>query len=108
MYLRTEDIFFQIVEEPVEFIRKLTNVEVNEIPSKAIFECELSKPDIPVKWYKDNKTLPSNDKYKMVSEGPVHKLEISDVDGEDEGDYSVVARGKKSEGELIVEGQYYL
>lgn len=85
-------------------MRKLTDIEVHEIPSKAVFECELSKPNITAKWFRDNKALPSDKKYKMVVEGPVHKLEIADVDGEDEGDYSIIARGKKSEAELIVEG----
>lgn len=68
------------------------------------FECELSKPDIVASWLRDGKPLPEGEKYKTVVEGPTHRLVISDVDGEDEGDYSIVVRGKKSEGELIVEG----
>ena len=70
------------------------------------FECELSKPDIVASWLRDGKPLPEGEKYKTVVEGPTHRLVISDVDGEDEGDYSIVVRGKKSEGELIVEGKY--
>lgn len=90
----------------MEFVRKLSDVEVKEIPSTVIFECELSKPDMVAKWFRDGKPLGESDKYQMVVDGTVHKLVITDVDGEDEGDYSIVARGKKSEGELIVEGNF--
>lgn len=92
-----------VEEEVVEFVRKLSDVEVKEIPSTVTFECELSKPDIVAKWFRDGKPLGESDKFQMVVDGTVHKLVITDVDGEDEGDYSIVARGKKSEGELIVE-----
>lgn len=56
-------------------------------------------------WYRDSKVLTPNKKYKMIDEGPVHKLEISDIDGEDEGKYSVVAKTLKSEASLFVEGK---
>lgn len=98
--------YFKILEEVVEFVRKLSDVEVKEIPSTVTFECELSKPDMVAKWFRDGKPLGESDKYQMVVDGTVHKLVITDVDGEDEGDYSIVARGKKSEGELIVEGNF--
>lgn len=98
--------YFWILEEVVEFVRKLSDVEVKEIPSTVTFECELSKPDMVAKWFRDGKPLGESDKYQMVVDGTVHKLVITDVDGEDEGDYSIVARGKKSEGELIVEGNF--
>ena len=88
----------------VEIIRKLTDVKVSEIPSKILFECELSKPNVTAEWFKNKKPLQSGKKYKMVVEGPVHQLEIADVDGEDEGEYSMIAHGKKSEAKLIFEG----
>lgn len=44
----------------------------------------------------------------MVVDGIVYKLVIIDVDGEDEGDYSIVVRGKKLEGEFIVEGKFFV
>ena len=40
----------------------------------------------------------------MIDEGPVHKLQINDIDGEDEGKYWVIANGLKSEASLFVEG----
>ncbi|KAK3083483.1 hypothetical protein FSP39_023775 [Pinctada imbricata] len=94
-----------VEEEKIEFIRKLEDIEVKEIPCSTIFECELSKPDMPAKWFLDGKPLTEGDKYKMTVDGAVHRLQIDDIDGEDEGDYSIVVRGKKSEGELIVEGK---
>lgn len=61
-----------------------------------------------VKWFRDGKFLGESDKYQMVVDGIVYKLVIIDVDGEDEGDYSIVVRGKKLEGEFIVEGNFFV
>ena len=91
-------------ETGVEFVRKLSDVNVDEIPGTATLECELSRDDVPVKWYRDNTALLPSNKYKMIDEGPVHKLKITDVDGEDEGPYAVVAKGQKSEASVFVEG----
>ena len=93
-----------ITEKPVEFIRKLADVEVGQIPGTATLECEISEEGVPVKWYRDNKALAPGNKYKMIDEGSIHKLEISDVDGEDEGKYTVIAKGQKSEASVFVEG----
>ena len=98
---------FPISEKPVEFIKKLSDVEVGQIPGTATLECEISEEGVPVKWYRDNKVLSPSNKYKMIDEGTVHKLEISDVDGEDEGKYSVIAKGQKSEASLFVEGRCF-
>lgn len=88
-------------------MRRLEDIRVNEIPCSTTFECELTKPNVVAKWFRDaNKPIKSDAKYTVESEGPVHRLIVTDVDGEDEGDYFVVARGKKSEAELIVEGMY--
>ena len=98
---------FYIPEKPIEFIKKLADTEVGEIPGTATLECELSQEGVPVKWYRDNTVLTPSNKYKMIDEGTVHKLEISDIDGEDEGKYSVIAKGQKSEASLFVEGNLY-
>lgn len=92
------------LETPLAFTRKLADVEVGQIPGVALLECELNKPDVPVKWFRDNKPLAPSKKYKMIDEGTIHKLEISDVDGEDEGNYYVVAGGLKSDANVFVEG----
>ncbi|KAJ8319891.1 hypothetical protein KUTeg_001478 [Tegillarca granosa] len=92
-----------VEEEPIDFVRKLEDIDVNEIPGEATFECEITKDNITAKWFKDGKPIQPGDKYKMVSEGTIHRLVVSDVDSEDEGDYMVVLRGKKSEAELVVE-----
>lgn len=86
-------------------MRPLSDIDVGQIPGSATFECELDKADVPVKWYRDNKVLTPSDKYIMMDEGAVHKLEVKDIDGEDEGLYSVIAKGQKSEASLFVEGK---
>ena len=103
-YLDTYFYSYIFAEKPVEFIRKLSDVEVGEIPGTATLVCELSEDGVPVKWYRDNTVLAPSNKYKMIDEGTVHKLVISDVDGEDEGLYAVIAKGQKSEASVFVEG----
>ena len=112
-YVRSETISieissFSLVDAPLDFVRKLADVEVGELPGVAVLECELNKPDIPVKWFRDNKPLAPGKKYKMMDEGTVHKLEITDVDGEDEGNYYVVAGGLKSDANVFVEGMHIM
>jgi hypothetical protein len=97
--------FVLFLETPLAFIRKLSDIDVGELPGTATFECELNKDNVAVKWYRDNKSLVPNKKYKMIDEGPVHKLQVNDIDGEDEGKYWVIADGLKSEASLFVEGK---
>ena len=100
--------FFCLPEKPIEFIRKLSDVDVGEIPGTATLECEISEEGVPVKWYRDNTELAPSNKYMMIDEGTIYKLVISDVDGEDEGKYAVIAKGQKSEASVFVEGRVLL
>ncbi|XP_023933258.1 titin isoform X1 [Lingula anatina] len=92
-----------VEEIAVEFTKELEDTTVTEIPGSAEFECELNQPDVPIQWLQGDKPLRPSDKHKMVSEGPVHKLLVKEVDDEDDGDYSVVAKDKKSTAKLSVE-----
>ena len=86
----------------------MSDVDVGEIPGTVTLECEISEEGVPVKWYRDNTVLAPSNKYKMIDEGTIYKLVISDVDGEDEGKYAVIAKGQKSEASVFVEGRVLL
>jgi hypothetical protein len=83
-----------VEEEPVTFVRKLTDLVCDKIPGKVSFECELNKPLINVKWFKNGKELTDSSKYEYVRDGTKHFLHIKQVDGKDEGDYTVVIQSK--------------
>ena len=97
--------FLLSVEEEVEFVRKLEDIDVVEIPGTALFECEVSRLNTVAEWFCNNKPITASDKYELESKGVIHRLTIKDVDGKDEGDYKVVVKGKTSEAGLFVEGE---
>ena len=97
--------FLLSVEEEVEFVRKLEDIDVVEIPGTALFECEVSRLNTVAEWFCNNKPITASDKYELESKGVIHRLTIKDVDGKDEGDYKVVVKGKTSEARLFVEGE---
>ena len=93
------DIFtagqLSVEEEPVMFIKKLTDITCSEVPGKVCFECLLNKSFVNAKWYKNGEEIDfSNAKYDFGREGPKHFLYIKDVDGKDEAEYTIVLQGK--------------
>lgn len=106
-FLHTQDNYlanFDIAEEGITFVRQLEDVDIEQLPADAVFECEVSLENVPAKWYKANKPLKAGDKYEMIVDGCVHRLIIHDINSNDETEYSIVARGKKSAAELFIEG----
>jgi hypothetical protein len=92
-----------INEIPVEFVHKLDNVRVKE-KETAIFSCELNKENAPVKWFKGGlEILPSDPKYKFVTDGFKCSLYILDCQLNDKNDYSISLRGRKSSADLEVD-----
>ena len=84
-----------VEEEPVVFIKKLSDITCNEVPGKVCFECLLNKSFVNAKWYKNGEEIDfSNAKYDFGREGPKHFLYVKDVDGKDEGEYTIVLQGK--------------
>lgn len=46
----------------IEFTKHIKDIKVTE-KKKAIFECELSEPNVPVTWMKDGQELEMSDRY---------------------------------------------
>ncbi|XP_059495977.1 obscurin isoform X15 [Stegostoma tigrinum] len=72
---------------PVLFKKKLQNKEHKE-GSVATLQCELTKPDAPVKWKKGSTLLDAKDRYKMKQKGINVELIIHDLKLEDAGEYT--------------------
>ena len=92
-----------INEIPVEFVHKLNNVRVKE-KETAVFSCELNKENAPVKWFKGGlEILPTDPKYKFITDGFKYSLHILDCQLDDKNDYSISLRGRKSSADLDVD-----
>ncbi|CAF4406429.1 unnamed protein product, partial [Adineta steineri] len=65
------------------------------------FECQLNKPNIKVKWLKDNKPLTSNDRIQPsvdTDNAHIHLLTLKTIDLKDAGTYTCAIdppQGKK-------------
>jgi len=90
-------------EEAVAFTRDLSDVKITRLPSSASFDCELSRPNVPVTWYKDDQPLRRSQRLNIEAEGRVHRLNIRNVEAADEAVYSVVAKNVRSAAKLSVQ-----
>lgn len=91
-------------ETPVEIIRPPQNVF--EPPgSDVVFEVELNKDRVEVKWLRNNMTVVQGDKYQMMSEGKVHRLQVCEIRPRDQGEYRVIAKDKDAKAKLELAGE---
>ncbi|NWW99578.1 TITIN protein, partial [Caloenas nicobarica] len=88
----------------IEFRKHIKDIKVVE-KKRAIFECEVSEPDIQVQWMKDGQELQIGDRMKIQREKYVHRLIIPSIRMSDAGQYTVVAGGNTSSANLVVEGR---
>uniref|UniRef100_A0A493TUK4 Ig-like domain-containing protein n=1 Tax=Anas platyrhynchos platyrhynchos TaxID=8840 RepID=A0A493TUK4_ANAPP len=88
----------------IEFRKHIKDIKVVE-KKRAIFECEISEPDIQVQWMKDGQELQIGDRMKIQRERYVHRLIIPSTRMSDAGQYTVVAGGNTSSANLLVEGR---
>jgi len=95
-----------IVEESVTFTKDLTDVKVSKLPGSACFECEFSKPNAPLTWYKDDKPIKNGAKYEIEARGRMHTLTIKGVDSEDDGVYKAMVKNAKTTAKLFVQSRF--
>ncbi|GAA6066201.1 titin isoform X1, partial [Tachysurus ichikawai] len=93
---------FLNVEPPhVEFSKPLHDVEVME-KETAKFECEVSRENAKVRWFKDGNDIRKGKKYDIISKGVQRILIISKSVFDDEAEYECDARTSKTSGILTV------
>ncbi|CAF0907895.1 unnamed protein product, partial [Didymodactylos carnosus] len=87
-----------VEETPIFFVRKLQDQIVTEIPGMCIFECELNRPGVSVKWLYDKKELDHiNERNEFHHTDTVYRLKLFNIDPTYQGEYVCVARDKKSQ-----------
>ncbi|CAH1802732.1 unnamed protein product [Owenia fusiformis] len=92
-------------EELIEFKKELEDITLTRVPGTATFECELSKPDIALTWYKDGRPVRRDGKHHIEVDGKINRLTITDVDDDDVGEYAVAIKSKKSTATLKVQAK---
>ncbi|XP_043921975.1 obscurin [Protopterus annectens] len=90
-----------VKELPVKFTKPLEDLKVPE-KDKVVFECEVSRSNAEVKWFKDETELRPGKRYSMFSKGKKRSLIISKCDYEDQGKYICDAADNKTVATLIV------
>lgn len=95
---------FGCLATPVTFRQNLMNQEAPE-GGIIVLHCELSKPGVPVQWWKDDEELSNGSKYKMKQDGLVAELHIRNVLPMDVGEYSCVIGDQKITAEVNVRGR---
>ena len=96
-----------VLEEPLEFLRPLTDVEVQESQT-ATLECEVSRPNQQAKWYKEGKEIPVGGRFEVTADNTIHRLVINDAELGDQAQYSIVfADDKTSTAQVFVAGRCF-
>ncbi|XP_071275375.1 obscurin [Agelaius tricolor] len=95
-----------VKELPVRISKPLADVSVTQ-KLKATFECELSKPNANVKWFKDGKEIRPSKNIGIISQGNKRSLIIHKCEYEDQGTYTCQAAEDKTSATLKVHGKTY-
>ena len=98
-----------LTEAPVTFTAPLKDTKVPE-KETVVLECEVSKPDVKSKWFKDGKEIKPDKKKGITTkiDGRKHSLTIPSSMLHDSGKYSVEVGDNKTERKLTVEGSSIL
>ena len=93
-------------ELPTEFVKSLKDVNCME-KETAVFCCEVTSTNDPIKWLKQGFEISSSDKrFEVITEGYTLKLVIKDARLDDHGEYTCVVGNKKTSAILFVEGKF--
>ena len=95
----------QFLETPVYFTKELETVEVMEGEDTQLI-CETSKPNVPVKWYKNGDELISGLHFKINGQGNQCILSVIEAKVKDTQTYTckIVSSDNVTAGKLIVKG----
>ncbi|XP_023563514.1 obscurin isoform X3 [Octodon degus] len=93
-----------VIELPVTFTRLLQDVVVTQ-KEKTTLECELSRPNVTVRWLKDGVELRAGKAMGMTAQGTCRRLVIYCCELGDQGVYMCDAGGAQSSASVRVQGR---
>ncbi|XP_036426457.1 obscurin-like protein 1a isoform X2 [Colossoma macropomum] len=90
----TMDFQVKISEAPLKILKKdEVNTEYKaQLSDDVVLECELSRPNGEVKWYKNNDHIEENERFCFEEEGAFRSLVILCAELEDSGEYILDAK----------------
>ncbi|XP_054623324.1 obscurin isoform X2 [Dunckerocampus dactyliophorus] len=94
----------KVKELPVNFVKKLRD-KIAIYKHRGHLECQVSRANAKVKWFKNKTELRAGKKYEIKSEDVYRKLTVIDVDSGDEDTYTCDAIDDKTSCKLLVEEQ---
>uniref|UniRef100_A0A6I8NFV3 Obscurin like cytoskeletal adaptor 1 n=1 Tax=Ornithorhynchus anatinus TaxID=9258 RepID=A0A6I8NFV3_ORNAN len=78
----------RVQEPPVRVVRPLDEVTVEAQSSERVeLTCELSRPGVPVRWYRDGVEVEESETLQLESRGPRHRLLLPAVRPQDAGTF---------------------
>ncbi|KAI5610425.1 obscurin isoform X2 [Silurus asotus] len=93
-----------VKELPVQIVKPL-RVKIALYRHRALLECQVSRANAEVTWYKQNKEIMPNGKYQVISEGLYRQLTIEEVASSDEDTFICDAGDDRTSCRLFVEEQ---
>ncbi|CAH2281870.1 obscurin isoform X12 [Pelobates cultripes] len=94
----------KIKELPVKITKPLRDKIAIE-KHRAFLECQVSRENAQVTWYKKGKQIAPSNKYEIISQGLYRKLIINEAEPDDEDTYTCDAVDDKTSAKLLVEEQ---
>ena len=92
-----------VVELSPEFTKKISDLKVT-CSETACFEIEISKGDAKTRWFKNGTEIELSERIQLNIDGKKQRLEISNVELEDAGEYSCsLGVSTSCSGKLVVE-----
>ncbi|XP_015279814.1 PREDICTED: obscurin, partial [Gekko japonicus] len=94
----------RVKELPVKIIKPL-RIKIALEKHRGFLECQVSRPNAEVTWYKNNQEIFASQKYEIVSDGVFRKLIINDTEFDDEDIYTCDAIDDQCSAQFYVEEQ---
>lgn len=102
-HLKINKVLSIILEAPATFTKPLTDLTAKEKDTVTL-TCELSKPDIPCKWFKNDTEIQPSNHAQISYDGYTQQLVLTDVTVDDTAKYSCVCGDVSTEATLKVQG----
>ena len=90
--------------EEIKFTKELEDIRVTSLNTKVTFECEISRENLKLEWYRGSKAIKRDLRHDIEAVGKTHRLVIDKVTSEDVGDYRAEYLHLTTSGKLSVEG----
>ncbi|XP_029562286.1 obscurin isoform X3 [Salmo trutta] len=93
-----------VKELPVQIVKPL-RVKIAMYKHKGLLECQVSRANALVRWFKNRNEIQPSKKHQIVSDDVYRQLHIDDVASSDEDTYTCDAGDDKTSCQLLVEEQ---